>query len=273
MDVDVTELNRLILQRRAQQPPPPPAKGKGWQPPRRRGLEALGEIMAKVNGRFDMQPDPTPGHAAQEQQTQLAAERSVRWRQFAEQLGPRYLGCRFSNFIISGPNAGVMEEVVLELQRYAEALPQRVEAGQGVLLFGSVGTGKDHLLSALAHVAIVQFDMRVRWIDGTAFYRQCRDRMDSRNTEQELIERFSSPSILYFSDPLPPFGDLTPFQASALFGVIDRRYRDRKPTWFALNVTDSDEARPRLGASIVDRIRDGAVALRCNWPSFRKGVE
>lgn len=66
--------------------------------------------------------------------------------------------------------------------------------------------------------------------------------MDSRETEEELIGEFCWPTILYLSDPLPPFGELTPFQASALFSVIDRRYRDRKPVWISLNVADATEA-------------------------------
>ena len=102
------------------------------------------------------------------------------------------------------------------------------------------------------------------------FYRQVRDRLDSRDSEADLIRRFAMPPILYFSDPLPPFGELTTFQAAALFGVIDRRCRNRKPTWWTLNVQDSDEAARRLGASIADRMRDNVLALRCAWPSYRR---
>jgi DNA replication protein DnaC len=268
--MDANELDTIIKELRAKQPPAPPPGGVGWQPARKRGPEALAKIIERVGAFMEDMPQPTPEEMERRRKEEIAAERSKRWRQFAERLGPRYLGCRLSNFTIGSQNASAMEEVVSELKRYGEDMPERVEAGQGVLLFGSVGTGKDHLLTALAHSAIVTFDMHVRWVDGTAFYRQVRDRMDSRDSEAELIERFSLPSILYFSDPLPPFGDLTPFQASALFSVIDRRYRDRKPTWLSLNVADSDEAARRLGPSIVDRMKDNTLVLRCNWPSYRK---
>ena len=266
------DLSRIIEEKRQATPPATTAgHGGEWRPGRRREPGALGEALARVETALEAMPSPSPEECQRHRREQQAADRSARWRSFSEQLGPRYLGCRFANFEIpEGPHASAQHQVVSELQRYAEKLPERVEAGQGVLLFGASGTGKDHLLSALAHFAIVRFDMYVRWIDGTAFYRHLRDRLDSRDTEEKLIERFSLPSILYFSDPLPPFGELTSFQASALFTVLDRRYRDRRPTWFTLNVQNFDEASRRLSASIADRMRDNTLALRCAWPSYRK---
>ena len=127
-------------------------------------------------------------------------------------------------------------------------------------------------MTSLAHAAIVRYDLHVRWVNGVDFYRAARDRLDSRETEEELIERYSRPTVLYFSDPVPPVGELTQFQAAALFAVIDRRYRDRRPTWFTLNVSDATEAERRLGTSTADRMRNDSVALRCAWPSYRKGA-
>jgi hypothetical protein len=51
---------------------------------------------------------------------------------------------------------------------------------------------------------------------------------------------------------------------------VDYRYSHRKPIWLTLNVADGAEAELRMGAQTVDRLRDGALVLFCNWPSYRK---
>ena len=268
--MDVDELNRAIEEKRQAAPAGAPP-GQGWQPGRRREPEALGRIVDRVAARLDAMPALTTEERERQRREQQGAERSARWRSFSEQLGARYAGCRFANFEIpDGPHAEAQGKVLNGLRRYAEKMPKHVEAGRGVLLPGPSGTGKDHLVTALSRVAILRFDLHVRWIDSTAFYCQMRDRLDSHEREAELIERFCLPTILYISDPVPPHGALTAFQAAALFAVIDRRYRDRRPTWMTLNVQNFDEMGRRLGASIADRLKDNSLTLRCAWPSFRK---
>jgi hypothetical protein len=55
-----------------------------------------------------------------------------------------------------------------------------------------------------------------------------------------------------------------------LFRVVDARYRQCKPTWITVNAVGRTELDRRMGAQTADRITDGAVALFCNWPSYRK---
>jgi DNA replication protein DnaC len=272
--MDGAELNKLIAEIKAKQTvqPESPPHSDEWTPPKRREPEALERIIERVSAELLATPCPDPEKAEQLQREKEAAERTERWRAFADPLGPRYAGCRLSNFAIAKLHEKVQQSVIGEIRVYAENLPQRLVSGQGVLLYGPSGTGKDHLLTALARVAIMRHGVSVCWINGVDFYRRIRDRLDSRDTEQELVEQFSWPTILYFSDPLPPIGDLTPFQAATLFSVIDRRYRDKKPTWLSLNVADAAEAERRLGPSIADRLRDGTLALRCNWPSYRRAA-
>jgi len=211
---------------------------------------------------MDRLPDSPETQEIDEQTRRLEC-----WNRFAANIGPRYETCLLSNFKTLGET---QKSVVSELQEYIRDMPARVGAGQGILLYGPKGTGKDHLLAALCRAAIVRHNLYVRWLNGVDFYRELRDRMDSLHREQEIVDRYSHATILYFSDPLPPVGDLTSYQSSALFSVIDRRYRDHKPTWISLNVQDSEEASRRMGASIVDRIKENALTLRCNWESYRK---
>lgn len=124
-------------------------------------------------------------------------------------------------------------------------------------------------MTGLSRVAVAN-ELSVRWVNGSTLYRSMREGMGE--DEGELINRYVYPSILYLSDPIPPVGSLTPFQATTLFSIIDARYRDKLPTWSSLNVADGGEAAQRLGSAIADRLRDGAISLSCSWPSFRKGA-
>ena len=68
---------------------------------------------------------------------------------------------------------------------------------------------------------------------------------------------------------VPPKGDASQYNADVLMRIVDRRYRDCKPTWLTLNVLDGEEAERRLASPIVDRVRHGSLCLECNWPSYR----
>lgn len=172
--MNASDLQNLIAQRRATQPPPPPPESRGWEPCRVR------KTLEQVTSRVLSIPEPrrqSPEQLERHRREQIAAERSERWRSFAEALGPRYLGCRFANFTIEehSAHATEMHDVVGEFQKYARDLPNRVEDGQGLIAYGPSGGGKDHLLTALSHTAITSHNMHVRWTNGVDFYRQVRD--------------------------------------------------------------------------------------------------
>jgi hypothetical protein len=52
--------------------------------------------------------------------------------------------------------------------------------------------------------------------------------------------------------------------------LIDDRYNDCKPTLVTMNVADGKEADTKLGSPILDRLRHGAITIKCEWPSYRK---
>ena len=110
-----------------------------------------------------------------------------------------------------------------------------------------------------------------KWVNGVDLFGMFRKTIsDDDYTEETLIKRLSTPSILAISDPVPPLGSLTDYQAGMMFRVIDTRYRNLKPTWITVNATDAKELEERMTPQIVDRLKDGALAIFCNWESYRK---
>ena len=114
--------------------------------------------------------------------------------------------------------------------------------------------------------AVLKCGVSVRWFNGLDLYADYRDRMKGREFgERAFVAKLVEPDVLAISDPLPPVGAITEFQSQLLFRIIDSRIRNNKSVWLTLNISTSDEAEKRLGVSVVDRLRQDAVSLFCNW--------
>ncbi len=220
------------------------------------------------------EPDPTPA-----EYERMEAAREAKWRhdekrrreshlnQFLEFRGVRYAGCRLKNFQITNEKQRV---VVEHLSGFAENMASEVKQGNGVILFGPSGSGKDHLLIGLTRVAILQHGFSIAWRSGMELYSEFREAISRDKPERHIIGDLSQVDILVLSDPIPPVGELTEYQMSTLFRIIDARYSACRPTWLSMNVANSEEADRRLGAPSVDRLRDNGLALFCDWASYRK---
>ena len=217
-------------------------------------------------------PRVSTGDAIATESSRKAATKAAfeRCHELKRELGCRYADLTLPGFIVSTEDAcrRKQERVLDQLTAYRDSLKKSVTDGSGVFLFGPAGCGKDHLLSALMLDA-VRAGYSVKWLNGMDIYGEFRDVMDSDTTEREMVVGMARPDILALSDPIPPSGCVTDFQRSQLFRVIDRRYRNRKPTWLTANVSSREEADQRFGVQLVDRLTHGALCLPFNWPSFR----
>lgn len=162
--------------------------------------------------------------------------------------------------------------VVQVLREFAANVSDRIETGEGLLLFGPKGTGKDHLaICCLREAAKAGYTTFAE--DGQSLFQIFRDAIQSEASEKDRIAVYTKPDVLLISDPIPVGASASDYQRTILWRIIDRRYRDLKPTWVTMNVTDPKEAEAKLGGQIVDRLRDGATAVRCEWPSYRKASD
>jgi DNA replication protein DnaC len=141
--------------------------------------------------------------------------------------------------------------------------------GAGVVLYGVVGTGKDHLMASIMY-HFAELTVPTRWVSGQEIYGRFRDAMDTGERESRLLAEWSKPAILGISDPIPPVGKPSDFNLTQLGRLIDRRYRELRPTLVTLNATSEKDADAKLSAPVFDRLRHRAVMIRCFWPSFRE---
>jgi DNA replication protein DnaC len=192
--------------------------------------------------------------------------------QVVERFGKRYRGCNLHNYVVSCPE----QQVVMDaLGGYVKNFGRHLQRGEGVVLFGPPGTGKDHLAVATCiaiYDAYPKWDRRhhIAFATGLELYQDVRDNMKLDLTEWQAIKPLIQAPLLLLSDPLPPRGPLTDWQACVLLQIIDGRYRALSPTIVTLNIANGAEGDERMGAQTLDRLKDGALSFYCNWPSYRK---
>jgi DNA replication protein DnaC len=255
-DKSSLELKRIIEERRAElgiKPGGGPAQVTNAMPDRELSAE---EVAARDEANARM--------ALAEQN----ARRQGLFAVLCEKAGSRYAGCSFKNFACRNKLQEAARDACVE---YAKTLIEQIADCRNLVLYGPVGTGKDHLAFSIAAAAALHHGKSVGWINGQDWFGELRDEMsDNGETERRILLRLCAPDVFVVSDPLPPYGSLSQHQGTMLYRLINARYRFGKPTIVTVNVADDEEAYNRLGAATWDRLRDKAWQIHCNWPSFRK---
>jgi DNA replication protein DnaC len=191
-------------------------------------------------------------------------------RRLAQALGRRYGpdACTLDGYILYHRD---QRAVLDRLRALVPALPEFIARGRGLLLYGTVGTGKDHLLAAMLYAAARQ-GITCHWVNGQELFGAFRDNIASGRREAEILNDLAEPQVLAISDPIPPAAAPTAWNVAQLLRLIDRRYREMKSTWATLNALSPEDADAKLSAPVFDRLRENAEMVRCFWPSYRERV-
>lgn len=228
--------------------------------------------------------EPQQRDVEQEESDRLNRERHSSANGYVAVRGKRYGSCRLSNFEFHGTDEQrrLQREAVVRLRQWDIAAA--FGEGQNLLLYGPVGSGKDHMLSACVYRLIFSAAVKCerfgeassravqpKWTSGADLFGEMRDGITKKIPEASSLASYVGADLLCISDPVPSGQDtLTDFQAQALYRILDRRYNACRPTWITANILDRHEFDRRLSPQISDRLRDGALAVRCDWPSYRR---
>jgi DNA replication protein DnaC len=189
--------------------------------------------------------------------------------QLSHGAGSRYANCTFDNFKTVNDR---QREAVWTCQNYIEVMRDAWQCG-GLVFYGPVGTGKDHLAFAVAATIIRELGKRADWLKCQDWFGKIRDNMDRDVSEASVVAALASPELLVISDPLPPMGALTQHQATMLYRVVEARYSRARPTIVTVNVKDDAEADLRMGVATWDRLTHDAYKVFCNWPTHRTAAK
>lgn len=196
-----------------------------------------------------------------------AAEQVSRRLLESAAIPARHHDCDFASFIATTPS----QQAVLDACRdYAEHFSQAAAAGSGLVFSGPVGTGKNHLATAIARTVL---GMGRSVLQVTAYelilrLRQTWKKSDDGPSEADVIRQFAAVDLLIIDEIGKQFGSKG--GEVQLFAVINRRYLDMKPTIVMSNESVQGIER-YMGIAAFDRLCERGMLLEFDGPSYRRG--
>jgi len=198
-------------------------------------------------------------------------------------IPPRYANANLAktdfDFLVGNERADAMG-VLRFCRKYAANFDRAVDTGRSILLVGTPGTSKTHMACGIANIVLdsgrsakyTTFAKLVSDVQGAMRFR-------SEVTANDVFAAYLAPDFLIIDEI--GAGATKVGEAAMLATVLDERYSHRKPVCLASNLRppggDDDETSvvSRLGAPMIDRLREGGGALLpCAWTSIRKsGVD
>jgi hypothetical protein len=199
-------------------------------------------------------------------------DRLRRARRLAEDLGARYAPerVRLAGYVCTD------DRQLAAARRLKLLLPRLGElsaAGRGLVWWGQVGTGKDHLMAGALYRAAWDHGLACRFLAAAELWRLLRDAMDAGRPEGEVLAPYWFCGVLGVSDPAPADGEPARWQREQFAALVDRRYRRGLPTWVTCNAASEADFRALLGPPTADRLLEGAEVFECFWPSYRRRKE
>jgi len=149
---------------------------------------------------------------------------------------------------------------------FADDFRDRYTEGANLIFAGAPGTGKSHLALGIAQAIMPQWNSI--YVTARELIGRLRDtwRRDSDVSERDLQATFTRTSLLIIDEVGVQFGSEA--ERVQLFGVIDDRYREQKPTILLTNLGAQD-FEGFIGARAFDRLKECGEWVQFDWESYR----
>lgn len=157
------------------------------------------------------------------------------------------------------------QEVLAMARVFVQQWDSHKRAGTSVVFSGNPGTGKSHIaIAILQHVLENGTGMYLNVLDLVRMVRDTWRR--NGQSESEVLDLLGRLDLLVIDEVGVQYG--TDGEQVVLFDIINRRYRDCKPTILLTNLKAKEFA-DFVGARTFDRLKEGGMWLRFSWQSHR----
>lgn len=175
----------------------------------------------------------------------------------------RFIGRSFDNF-----KATTQEQsaALQASQQYAQTFNERGKRGDGLIFGGQPGTGKSHLATAIAQAIMPEH--QGLYVTCMGMIRAVRNtwRKDSERSESQVLASLAGVDLLILDEVGVQYG--TDGEQNIIFDVLDRRYRELRPTIILTNQSPTG-LRDCIGERTYDRLRESSRWVAFDWPSYR----
>jgi len=177
-------------------------------------------------------------------------------------MDDRTAGHTFDNYQQTADNARNLKLC----RRYAEHFNEMLEKNQGLLMYGSVGTGKSFSAACIANYLLNSGVSVIM----TSFVKLLDAMQSSKDDDQALIDRMNKVKLLIIDDLGAERG--SDYTLEKVYNIIDSRYRAKLPIILTTNLDlkqmkDEDDIRYER---IYDRIFELCYPMQYTGKSWRK---
>ena len=179
----------------------------------------------------------------------------------ASLLDEKLRGATFGAFKVTKYN----ERNLKLCRRYAMKFDQMVEKDQGLIFWGSVGTGKSFAAACIANYLL---DRKVPVVM-TSFVKLLEVFQSGRDEETSILNRLGYAKLVIFDDLGAERG--TDYALEKVYNIVDSRYRKNLPMILTTNLTIDDmksEVDMRY-RRIYDRVFETCYPMQFTGPSWR----
>lgn len=182
-------------------------------------------------------------------------------------IPPRFVSASFETFKATTQPA---KHNLTVCQQFVETWDDRKNAGEGLVLCGTPGTGKTHLAVSIAREVAGELQQSVFITTAARIIRAFRRTWagNSEFSELDVLVKYCEPDLLVIDEIGVQYG--TDSERNILFEVINDRYEDLLPTILVSNLP-LNELSEMLGDRTLDRLLQGGTVLTFNWPTYRRG--
>lgn len=182
----------------------------------------------------------------------------------ASQITDEFKKLGFKNFSLEGKPQIIHDAYECALEYYREFENIRNQRKNSIALLGQPGSGKTHLLTAIANNLMKMKNVPVLYFPYVEGFNDLRDDFDKL---EEKLGRMKNIDVLFIDDLFKPVGSkakVTDWQIEQLYAVINYRYLNYKPIMVSSELTldelaDVDEA---LSSRIYEMCSDFTVVIK-----------
>jgi len=180
-------------------------------------------------------------------------------------IGKRYTRLTFEDF---NPSCCEARQALDTCRNYARNFSRVLGNGEGLLMLGNPGTGKNHLSACICKEVAQQGHTALH---GTLarILGQIMSKWDKgqEGTDQDELKKFARANLLVIDEVGPCMQNN--YQKGYLFDLINLRYENLKPTILISNF-NAKELEKYLENRIYDRLCQTSFVIEFTWESHRR---
>jgi DNA replication protein DnaC len=200
--------------------------------------------------------------AAEVAEQRRQAEQRHQQQLTTARIPTRFIGRSFENFVAE---TDAQRHALTVARSYAEDFTTNARRGVGLVMAGMPGTGKSHLAAAILQAL---FPRNVAYMTCMDVIRAVREtwRRDSERSETQVLRHLEQLDLLVIDEVGVQYG--TDGEQTVLFDVLDRRYREVRPTVLLTN-QDRVGFKTFIGERTFDRLAETTRWVPFDWASYR----